>query len=66
MWALIRTFVPKDIGSEKIEVSDVLALLENALNNSVDGADLLSSLDSSVERARARIASKAEELGSKK
>ncbi len=58
--------MPKDIGSEKIEVRDVLALLENALNKSDSGGSLLSSLDSSVERALARVSSKADELGTKK
>jgi len=66
MWALVRTFVPKDIGSEKIEVSDVLALLENALKESESGKSLLSSLDSSVERALARVDSRAEQFGRKK
>ena len=63
MWALVRTFVPKDIPSENIQISDVLTLLENALNGSVDHKSLLSSLDFSVNRAQSRIAAKAEELG---
>lgn len=69
LWALVRTFVPKDISSsssspDQITLQDVLTLLENALN----GGDksLLSSLDSSVERARERVDAKASEYGVKK
>ena len=61
LWALVRTFVPKDVSSDEISVSDVLTLLENALKGSESGQFLLSSLDSSVERARARLDAKASE-----
>lgn len=61
LWALVQTFVPKDISSEKIAVGDVLSLIENALNGS--DAKLLASLDSSVGRARLRIEAKREEYG---
>jgi hypothetical protein len=62
MWALVRTFVPKDISSESIEISDVLSLIESALNGSESGKTLLSSLDTTVGRAKLRISKKAEEF----
>ena len=65
LWSLVRTFVPKDFGSQEIEIGDVLALLENALNGSESGKPLLFSLDKSVEAARRRIAVKAKEFGIK-
>lgn len=66
MWALVRTFVAKDVCSEKIGVGDVLTLLESALNGSESGAALLQSLDALVLRARERVDSKAEEFDIKK
>lgn len=63
LWALVRTFVPKDISSDEITVPDVLNLLENALNGSEKEKGLLSSLDSSVDGARTRVESKAREFG---
>jgi hypothetical protein len=62
LWALVRTFVPKDISAEEITVHDVLELLENALNSE---SPLLSSVDSSVERAKSRLDQKAKEYGGK-
>jgi len=64
LWALVRTFVPKDVSSDEISVPEVLVLLENALNGS--DSPLVSKLDSSVEKARSRLSSKAEEYGVEK
>jgi len=61
LWALVRTFVPKDVCSVEISVPRVLELIESALTKS--DSVLLSSLDSSVEKARLRLVSKAEEFG---
>ncbi len=65
LWSLVRTFVPKDFNSEKIEISDVLSLIENALNGFENEKPLLVSLDSTVKAARERISSKAREFGIK-
>jgi hypothetical protein len=65
LWSLVRTFVPKDLVSEEIEISGVLGLLENALNESDSGKSLLVSLDNSVKAAKERILSKAQEYGIK-
>jgi len=62
MWALVRTFVPKDLGSENIEIRHVLDLLESALNGTESRKELLASLDLSVERAQSRISEKAEQF----
>lgn len=61
LWALVRTFVPKDNSSDRIGINDALNLIQNALNGS--DAKLLVSLDSSVKGARARIEAKREEYG---
>jgi hypothetical protein len=61
LWALVRTFVPKDLSSQEITVPDVLELIENALNDSEN--ELLRSLDASVERARSRLDLRAREFG---
>jgi len=63
LWALVRTFVPKDIdqSAKSIRIGDVLSLIENALNGS--NAELLGSLDTSVSKARSRITAKAQEFG---
>ena len=65
LWALVRTFVPKDLDdtAKTIRIDDALSLIENALNGS--NPKLLESLDASVSKARCRIASKAEEFGVK-
>jgi hypothetical protein len=63
LWALVRTFVPKDISSDGITVPDVLDLIESALKGSAESGLLLSSLDASVEKARSRLESKAREFG---
>jgi len=65
LWSLVRTFVPKDVEADEIEISAVLDLLENALNESNSERSLLVSLDSSVKAARERILSKAKEYGIK-
>src|SRR5580704_13930987 len=48
LWALVRTFVPKDIDQQAsgIRMNDALSLVENALNGS--NPELLESLDLSV------------------
>lgn len=65
LWALVRTFVPKDIdqSAKSIRIGDALSLIENALNGS--NPELLESLDTSVSKARSRIAAKAEEFGAR-
>ena len=63
LWALVRTFVPKDIAlsAKSIRIDDALSLIENALNGS--NAELLEKLDASVSKARSRITAKAQEFG---
>jgi hypothetical protein len=65
LWALVRTFVPKDLdqSAKSIRIGDALSLIENALNGS--DPELLQSLDTSVSKARSRITAKAEEFGKK-
>jgi hypothetical protein len=62
LWALVRTFVPKDLASstDTISLEDLLGLIENALL----GIDplLLASLDASVEKAKSRIANKTKQF----
>jgi len=65
LWSLVRTFVPKDFKSDKIEINDVLSLIESALNGSEIEGSLLVSLDSSIKAAQERILSKAREFGVK-
>jgi hypothetical protein len=63
LWALVRTFVPKDIDQQAsgIRMNDALSLVENALNGS--NPELLESLDLSVTKARSRITEKADGFG---
>jgi len=65
LWALVRTFVPKDLdqSAKSIRIGDALSRIENALNGS--DPELLQSLDTSVSKARSRITAKAEEFGKK-
>ena len=63
LWALVRTFVPRDIdvSAKSIRIDDVLPLIESALNGS--NVELLESLDASVSKARFRIRAKGQEFG---
>jgi hypothetical protein len=65
LWALVRTFVPKDIDktAKTIRIAQALSLIENALNGS--NPELMESLDASVSKARSRITAKAEEFGAR-
>lgn len=65
LWALVRTFVPKDMGraGETITLEDSLVLIENTLTEK--NPELLESLDASVAKAKSRIANKTEQFGVK-
>jgi hypothetical protein len=57
-WSLVRTFVPKNVSpsAAKIHPRDVIMLIDTALSGK--NPELLASLDTSVAKAKARIANK--------
>ncbi|MDG6906158.1 MAG: hypothetical protein JRN20_10280 [Nitrososphaerota archaeon] len=63
LWSLVWTFTPRDFGSDKIEISDVLERLEVIMKS--DNREFLSKLDAAVSGASERIKKKINRFASK-
>jgi len=62
LWGLVRTFVPKDLGTDvkTLTIWDALSLIESALNGKDE--KMRESLDAAVANALSRISSKSHEF----
>jgi hypothetical protein len=59
LWSLVWTFVPRDVGTDNIQIDQALLFIENAMKKE---NPFVAKLDSSVAKAKERIGKKISEF----